>query len=525
MAAGQGKVYLIGAGPGDPGLLTLKGREILSRADVVVFDYLANKAFLAFCRREAELVYAGKQGGDHTLSQEAINALLAERAGSGKTVARLKGGDPYVFGRGAEEAEVLVEAGIDFEVVPGVTSAVAAPAYAGIPLTHRRFASSVTFITGHEDAKKTASVHDWKALASGASTLVFFMGVKNLPSITANLLESGLAATTPAALVRWGTTCLQQSLESTLGSIAERARETGFKPPALLVVGGVVGLRDRLQWFERRPLLGRGLVVTRAREQASALVQRLEALGACCFEFPTIEIEPITDTGPIQEAIKALAEVDWLVFTSVNGVIHFWTELAKAGRDTRALSGCRVAAIGPATARALRERGLEPEFVPDKYVAEEVVQGLLDHGVRNKRVLIPRAEQAREILPRELEAAGAKVEVLPVYRTVLAEQGPEEILEALEGGRIHCITFTSSSTVENFFRLLDPEILRPYVEAGLELACIGPITAGTLKGFGFEAGIMPREYTIPGLSEAVAEKLQRAAPRGTSGGHSGKEGP
>ncbi len=513
MESTKGKVYLIGAGPGDPGLLTLKGRELLGRAEVVVFDYLANKAFLQFCRREAELIYAGKQGGEHTLSQEEINALLVERAGSGKSVARLKGGDPYVFGRGAEEVEVLVDSGIDFEVVPGITSAVAAPAYAGIPLTHRRFASSVTFITGHEDAKKEKSVHNWRALAAGASTLVFFMGVKNLPSIASNLLEAGLAESTPAALVRWGTTCRQQSLESTLGRIAAKAREAGFKAPALLVVGEVVGLRDRLQWFEKRPLLGQGVVVTRAREQASALVERLEELGACCFQFPTIEIQPLSDTAPVQAAIESLSEVDWLVFTSVNGVSHFWAELYKAALDTRALSGCSVAAIGPATADALRERGLEPEFVPARYVAEEVVQGLLDKGVKGKRVLIPRAEQAREVLPRELQEAGARVEVLPVYRTVLAEQGAEEILEALEEGRIQCITFTSSSTVENFFRLLDPESLRPHVQAGLKLACIGPITAGTLEGFGYEAAIMPQEYTIPGLSAAVTRGLQQDAPK------------
>ena len=277
------KVYLLGAGPGDPGLLTLRAKEILSSADVVVYDYLANKSFLDFCRKDAEYIYVGKKGGEHTLSQEQINDLLVHKAREGNSVARLKGGDPYVFGRGAEEAEELLEAGVGFEIVPGVTSAVAAPAYAGIPLTHRKYASSVSFITGHEDPSKPESVHNWDALAKGTSTLVFFMGVKNLAHITSNLISSGMYGDKPAALVRWGTTCEQETVVGTLGTITQIAENQGLKPPALLVVGDVVKLRDKLNWFEKRPLLGKGVVVTRAREQASALVDLLQEKGACCY--------------------------------------------------------------------------------------------------------------------------------------------------------------------------------------------------------------------------------------------------
>jgi len=511
------RVYLLGAGPGDPGLLTLKARDVLSRADVVVYDYLANRTFLDFCRPEAELIYVGKKGGDHTMGQDEINDLLVSRAKAGLMVARLKGGDPYVFGRGAEEAEELLDAGADFEIVPGVTSAVAAPAYAGIPLTHRRFASSVSFITGHEDPGKEKSVHNWEALAAGTSTLVFFMGVKNLEWICSSLIRAGMDQATPAALVRWGTTCEQSSLEGTLSTIVDQARQGDFRPPALLVVGQVVSLRDRLNWFEKRPLLGRGVVVTRAREQASDLVQLLQDRGACCFPFPTIAIQPLPDTTHIQEALHDLQHLDWLVFTSVNGVRFFWEQLGLAGLDSRAIGPCRVAAIGPATADAVRSKGVNPDFVPETYVAESVVQGMLSFGVEGKEVLIPRAETAREVLPQELKKAGARVRVLPVYRTELAEESAEPILEAMDQGKVHVVTFTSSSTVSNFFSLLTPDQLRPHVQTGqVRLACIGPITAKTLESYGFETHIMPQSYTIPALAQALedsAAKTQEAAER------------
>lgn len=504
-----GTVYLLGAGPGDPGLLTLRARDVLGAADVVVYDYLANRAFLGFCRSEAELIYAGKKGGQHTLSQEAINQLLIDRAKQGFRVARLKGGDPYVFGRGAEEAEDFVAAGVDFEVVPGVTSAVAAPAYAGIPLTHRRYASSVSFITGHEDPSKAESSINWSALAGSGSTLVFFMGVKNLAFICQRLGEAGMDPKTPAALVRWGTTCRQESLASSLDSIAEEAAERGFKAPALLVVGQVVGLRDRLAWFERKPLLGLGVVITRAREQASSLVRLLEEQGACCLEFPTIDIRPLDDYALVRRRIGELTAYSWIVFTSVNGVSHFWRELRGLGLDARALGGLQVAAIGPATAESLEEQGIIPDFVPDKYVAESVVQGLLDLGVRGKRVLIPRAEKAREVLPESLRAAGAAVDVLPVYRTGLSREDESGVLQALEDGRVQYITFTSSSTVDNFFQRIEARQLARFVPGRVRLACIGPITAETLASYGFEAAIMPEEYTVPGLAHALIEDAGR----------------
>jgi uroporphyrinogen III methyltransferase/synthase len=500
----EGKVYLLGAGPGDPGLLTVRAREVLETADVVVYDYLANEDFLGYCPEEAELVYAGKRGGDHTLSQEEINRVLVDRAGRGLTVARLKGGDPYVFGRGAEEAEQVVEAGAAFEVVPGITSAVAAPAYAGIPLTHRGFSSSVSFVTGHESADKGESALDWQALARSASTLVFFMGVRNLASIADNLMQAGLKGDTPAALVRWGTTCRQRTLVGSLDNIARKSEEAGFAAPALLVVGGVVRLKERLDWFEKRPLLGRGVVVTRAREQASGLVRTLGDMGACCLQFPTIRISPLEDYEAVDRAVRGLSRYDGVVFTSVNGVKHFFDRLRRQGLDSRAFGGCRLAAIGPATADELRGHGLEPDFVPRRYVAEEVVQGIINHGEFGERILIPRAETAREVLPQELERAGFEVNVLPVYRTELAHNDTQELLEAMSRGEVHYVSFTSSSTVHNFFQLVEPQQLRPFTEKGLRLACIGPVTEETLGEYGFTCQVRPQRYTVPELARAIA---------------------
>ncbi|MFP4391984.1 MAG: uroporphyrinogen-III C-methyltransferase [Desulfohalobiaceae bacterium] len=501
----MGKVYLVGAGPGDPGLLTLKGRELLARADVVVYDFLANQQFLDFCSAQAELIYVGKRGGEHTLSQGDINSLLVEKASQGLEVVRLKGGDPYIFGRGAEEAEELVQAGIGFEVVPGITSAVAAFAYAGIPLTHRKYASSLSLITGHEDADKKESSLNWSALAKSASTLVFFMGVKNLASIVRNLIQAGMPKDKPAALVRWGTTCRQQTICSSLQDIAREAEQQGMRPPALFLVGEVARLRPKLSWFEERSLLGQGVIVTRAREQASSLLAMLEELGACCYQFPTIKIQELQDYSLVDQELANLQNYQWLIFTSVNGVCHFWRRLRALNMDSRKLGGCKVAAIGPATADRLRQEGIEPDFVPDKYVAEHVLQGLLQRGIQGSRVLIPRAETAREVLPKELEQAGAEVRVLPVYRTVLAGENQQEILQALQQGGIQFVTFTSSSTVHNFFQLISAKEFANYVNSGLRLACIGPVTAKSLEEYGFQADVLPQEYTIPGLVQALEQ--------------------
>jgi len=500
------KVYLLGAGPGDPGLLTLKAKSVIERADVIVYDYLANESFLEFRNPDAEVIYVGKKGGDHTKTQDEINALLVERAKRGKMVARLKGGDPYMFGRGAEEAEELLDAGVDFEVVPGVTSAIAGPAYAGVPLTHRRYASSVSFITGHEDPDKPESAHNWKALASGTSTLVFFMGMKNLPDIASKLMENGMPGDMEVCLVRWGTTCNHRSHVGKLSTIARDAEQLGFTAPSLIVVGRVCALHDTLNFFEKKPLLGKGVVVTRARHQASSLVALLEEQGACVTQFPTIEIQPLDDYVEVEEAILTLAQYDWLVFTSVNGVSHFFEQLMLTGLDSRILGGCEVAAIGPATAEALEKKGIRPDFVPEKYVAESVVKGLLEKGIAGKKVLIPRALKAREVLPQELAKAGAEVRVLPVYETVIAKKGADRFRERLAQGEIDCVTFASSSTVDNFFEMVQPDIIKAH-KPRLKLACIGPVTAKTLEGYGLAADIQPEDYTLPALVKALVKEL------------------
>lgn len=496
-------VYLVGAGPGDPGMLTLKAKEVIETCDVMIYDYLANADFLKWCKEDCEILYVGKKGGDHTLPQDKINELIIEKARTGKTICRLKGGDPYVFGRGGEEAEELVEAGIDFEVVPGITAGVAAPAYAGIPVTHRDHTTSVCFITGHEDPTKEKSGHNWSVYGQSNSTLVFYMGVKNLPMIAENLMKNGRAADTPVALVRWGTRCEQTSMVSTLENVAEDAAERGFKAPSIIVVGGVCSLHDKLGWFEKKPLLGQGVVVTRAREQASGMVKTMRDLGACVYEFPTISINPLENADEVEEHALQLGRWDWVIFTSVNGVKHFWRHLRNAGLDARQFGGINVAAIGPATANALRDRGINPDFVPKKYVAEHVVKGLLDLDIAGKKVLIPRARVAREILPAELTRAKCDVKVLPVYETSLAEESGSEIEKALDEGRIQYVTFTSSSTVENFFQLVKAEKVQdcPHVK----MACIGPVTAKTLRDYGLTPDIQPEDYTIPGLVQSILD--------------------
>lgn len=501
------KVYLIGAGPGDPGLFTLRGRDCLAAADVVIYDALANDALLGHARKDAELIYVGKVAGDHALPQDGINRLLVEKAREGKVVARLKGGDPYIFGRGGEEAEALLEAGIPFEEVPGISSTIAAPAYAGIPLTHRNFASSVTIITGHENPDKPGSVHNWQALAQSASTLVFVMGMKNLPDIARNLLDAGMDPATPAALVYRGTTPRQRSLVATLAALPQAAVDQGFSNPSVIVVGKVCSLHDQLGWFEQRPLFGRSVVVTRAREQASGLAQELVQLGADVIQCPTIEISPLPDYAELDAAIDRLSEYAWLIFTSVNGVRWFWKRLEAAGKDSRALGLCRVAAIGPATAEALEARGIRPDFIPERYVAEGVVEGLLARGkVDGVRMLLPRAAKAREVLPDELRKAGARVDVISAYETIPAAR-KDEVLERMRAGTLDCVTFGSSSTVENFLSLIPAETLRAHPD--VRLAAIGPVTAKTLEAHGLPCHIMPEEYTIPALVQALVSHYTR----------------
>lgn len=496
-----GIVYLVGAGPGDPGLITVKGMRCIKTADVLIYDYLAAKAFLSHARPDCECIYVGKKGGDHTLSQDGINDLIAEKARAGNIVTRLKGGDPFIFGRGGEEAEILVDAGIPFEVVPGVTSAIAGPAYAGIPLTHRQFTSTLAFVTGHEDPTKDESSIDWPALARGIGTLVFFMGVKNLPKIVQRLCENGRAADTPVALVRWGTTAQHQTVTGTLESIVDRAQKAGMKAPALIVVGQVVTLRDQLQWFEKRPLLGKRIVITRARAQASDLVDRLAELGAHCIECPTIEVVPPDSWQPVDDAIMALANYQWLIFTSVNGVQYFFERLGEKGLDTRALGHLKTAAIGPATAQEMRRFGLNTDILPSTYQAESVVEAFANEDLEGQKILLPRAKEARVILPEELRRMGAQVDEVPAYQTLQSTEGADALVSDLQAGAIDMVTFTSSSTVKNFKALLpDPssDLLKT-----VAVACIGPITADTARSLGFKVTLEAKRFTIPGLCEAI----------------------
>jgi len=484
-------VALVGAGPGDPGLLTRRGETLLRAAEVVVYDRLASAELLDLAPDGALRVDVGKAPGRAAMTQEQINAVLVEHGLAGRRVVRLKGGDPFVFGRGGEEAEACIAAGVPFEVVPGVTSAIAAPAYAGIPVTHRGVSTSVTIVTGHEDPAKGSIDTDWAALAKGGGTLVILMGAGRLTEIAKALIAGGRPASTPVAAVRWGTHPVQRTVRATLGTIAE----AGVESPSAIVVGDVAALD--FAWFERRPLFGRSVVVTRAREQASELRARLTALGAEVLELPAIAIEPVSFTVP------DLREFAWVVFTSANGVDAFFDRgLAPAGLDSRALAPSRLAAIGPGTAAALARRGLRPDLVPERFVAEALLEAFPDASGR-QRVLLARAELARDVLPDGLAAKGYAIDVLAVYRTVAATADPA-VVERVRAGRVDAITFTSSSTVHNFCDAVGT------VSGPLPLVVsIGPVTSRTAaeRGLGPDAEADP--HTIDGLVDAVCARLRR----------------
>ena len=501
----SGCVYLVGAGPGDPGLITVTGRARIERADTIVYDYLASPRLLAHARPDAERIYVGKQAGAHTLSQDEINALLVKLGRSGKTVVRLKGGDPFVFGRGGEEALALAEAGIAFEVVPGVTAGVAAPAYAGIPVTHRHMAANLGLVTGHEDPDKPESDLDYAALAAWRGTLVFYMGVKNLPKICSSLIENGLPGDTPAAIVRWGTTSRQEVVVGTVRDLPDRVAAAGIKPPAVTVIGQVAQLREKLVWFDRRPLLGRRIVVTRARRQASGLVERLDGLGAEVIEMPTIRIAPAEDPAPLREAVAEVERFDWIVLTSVNGVEAFFAALADAGKDSRALAGCKVCAIGPATRAALAAAGIRADAQPAKFVSSEIAATLAAAAPAKKlagaEILCPRADIAPKDLIDDLTARGASVREVTAYRTVCDTSGAEQVRDLLADDQIHWITFTSSSTVKNFFTTIDAQSIRS--ARSVRLVSIGPVTSDTIRTFGFEPAVEADPHTIDGLVRAI----------------------
>ena len=497
----DGRIYLVGAGPGDPGLITLRGMELLSRADVVVYDYLVAPGLLAFAPADAEMIYVGKQAGKHAMPQEQINRLLVEKAQAGARVVRLKGGDPFVFGRGGEEALEAVEAGIEFEVVPGVTAGVAAPAYAGIPVTHRKLASNFGLVTGHEAPDKAESDLDFEALAAWRGTLTFYMGVGNLEPICRSLVAHGLDPATPAAVIRRGTTSRQEVVTATVEALPQAAAEAEIKPPAIIVVGQVVQLRERLQWFETRPLFGRRIVVTRAREQASRLTNRLSELGAEVIEMPAIRIAPPEDPDPLQKAIGGLAEFDWIVFTSANGVEMFFRYLTDAGLDARALANCKVCSIGPVTAERLIGFGVRPDAQPQKFLGAEIARTLEGlEELAGRKILCPRSDIAPRDLVDAMEAGGADVMEVAAYRTVPDCAGAERVEELLDGDEIDWITFTSSSTVRNFLGAIGPEKL---TDRSVRLASIGPVTSGTLAEFGLSPHTEADAHTIDGLVDAI----------------------
>lgn len=499
-SASPGICYLAGAGPGDLGLVTLRVKELVEKAEVIIFDYLCNPEILKWASRDAEIIYAGKKAGQHTLKQPEINALIVEKTAAGKRVLRLKGGDPFLFGRGGEEAEALVSAGLRFEIVPGVTSAIAAPAYAGIPVTHREHTSQLTIFTGHEDPAKEESSLDYARIAGAPGTKVMLMGVERLGVIMSKLQEHGLSAKTPIALVRWGTTSRQQSIAGTVGDIGDKVAKAGFTAPAVAVIGEVATLRDKLGWFEKRPLFGKRIVVTRTRQQAGALTSKLRELGADAYELPTIRIEPPTDERTFIEAVVHAHQYDWLVFTSPNGVTAFFEKFFEIRNDAREIGGVRIAAIGPATAAKVKEYRFTVDLQPKEFVAEAVVKAFEEQGsIENQTFLLARAEQARDVLPDELTKLGAIVDIAAVYRTVPETNDVTGGIERFRNEGADLITFTSSSTAENFMALklpLPPE---------LKTASIGPITSKTMRELGLKVDVEAARYDIPGLVEAISD--------------------
>ena len=501
----RGKVYLIGAGPGDPGLVTVKGMQALRMADVVVYDYLANPAIIEQASPKAELIYAGKRGGHHTLEQSQINDLLVEKALAGNVVARLKGGDPFIFGRGGEEALELARNGIAFEIVPGVTAAIAAAAYAGIPATHRGIATSFGMVTGHEDANKPASEVDWSRLATGTDTLVIYMGMQNIREIVGNMIAAGRDASTPAAVVSWGTLPRQRCVTGTLETIADSAAEAGLGAPAIIVVGRVVSLREQLNWFEKLPLFGKRIMLTRPREQSAEFEAALQRLGAEALILPTIRIVPLDDFSRIDAAIAGLASYDWTVFTSVNAVRIFMHRMLDQGKDARSFAACRIAAIGPATARAIEERFLRVDFIPPDYVAEEFLTSFAQqHQIRGARFLLPRAGAARPMLANELQKMGGEADEVTVYHTLPESDVDPDMLQRVIAGGVDVITFTSASTARNFVNLVGKE-RAVALNRSAGVASIGPITTQAARELGLHVAVEAAEHTVEGLTRAICE--------------------
>ena len=501
-AARPGVVYLVGAGPGDPGLMTVRGAELVASADVILHDRLIPAEALRGAREDAELAYVGKRPGEAEIEQPDIERLMVEHARAGRSVVRLKGGDPFVFGRGAEEAEGLAEAGIPFEVVPGVTAGVAAPAYAGIPVTHRDDASAVAFVTGHEDPSKDGSAIDWDSLARFPGTLVLYMGVRRLGEIVARLIAAGRRAEEPAAVVERGTTPVQRTVHASLAELPDAVARAKVKPPAIVLVGAVAARRETIAWLERRPLFGRRVVVTRARAQASGLAATLAALGADVVELPAIRIEPRLDTPQVRDAVGAIHSYSLICVTSPNGACLLFQALAEAGLDARALANATVAAIGPGTAAALANRGIRADVVPERSVGEALVESLAAVDVMDRPALVARAAEARDVLPEALRDRGAKVDVVALYETV-AEQPDPVAVEAAQSSDY--VTFTSSSTVRNFVAAVGDRV--PH---DARIVSIGPVTSQAAREAGLEVAVEAERHDPDGLVDAL---LQDAATR------------
>jgi uroporphyrinogen III methyltransferase/synthase len=497
---GFGKVFLVGAGPGAPDLITLKAKSCLEKADIVIYDYLVNREILKFAPLSAELICVGKRNTSERIPQDRVNSIMIEKAKEGKNVVRLKGGDPFIFGRGGEEAIALAEAGVEFEIVPGVTAAVAVPEYAGIPLTHREF-SSVLFLTGHESSLKPQSSIDWKSIARVKGTLVFYMGMKTLPHIIEKLLSSGKPPNTPAAVIHWGSLPVQKSVQSTLKNIVNDVKKNSITSPSILVVGDVVKLRKKINWYEAKPLYGKTILITRAEEQGEELSVLLRDLGANVVNLPMIKIVPPSDYAPMDSAIERLRTYNWLIFTSVNGVKFFFARLKEKKKDLRELNGIKIMAIGPRTREEVEKYNLSVDAMPEKFIAESVVS-LFGRDVKGQKILLPRAKVARDIIPEELKKKGAEVDVVSAYETILPELKREKIFELFNERNIDVLVFTSSSTVKNFVHLAGQENLKTLLD-GVKIACIGPVTEETAKGFGIKTDILPEEYTMPGITQAI----------------------
>lgn len=497
----KGKVYLIGAGPGDPDLITLKGLSYLEKADVVVYDRLASPKLLDHTKRDAKLIYVGKASKNHVKTQDEINEIIYQEAKDGNLVVRLKGGDPYVFGRGGEEGMYLYDRGIEFEVVPGVTSAIGGLCYAGIPITHRDIATSFHVITGH--LKDEEEELDWKSLSALKGTLVFLMGVSNLKNISENLMKNGKCKDTPAAIINWGTTLSQKTVIGTLSNIYDKAIEENIKPPSLIVVGDVVGLREKLNFFENKPLLGKNIVITREKSYASETINKIEELGGNVISFPTIKVEKISPNEELDKSIRNITNYSYLIFTSVNGVNIFFQRFFQLGMDIRTLANMKIAAVGPKTAAAIGKYGINPDIVPNEFVAEALIDELSKVLSKEDNVLIPRAKIGRNELINELSQI-ATINDLKIYHTVKDEENKEEIMDTLNDLDSYYLLFTSSSTFTNFSEILKEDV-GPALEKG-KIISIGPITTKTIEEAGYSVYKQAKEYTIDGILELLIKE-------------------